>query len=395
MKDFTKKLLIIDDEKPILEMLEISLITDGYDVVTAENGKKGLEAFQKNGIKLILTDIRMPGMDGIEVLKKIKKKDDEAEVIVITGHGDMDSAISAIRNGASDFITKPIRDEILTLALQRAKDRIHLKRQLKDYTNNLEDKVEACKLELVEAQQELIQKERLATIGETVAGLAHFIKNILTGLRGGRYMVNRGMEADKPKMLKDGWDMVERNIERVSDLVLDLLRYSKERIPERTICEPNQLAEEVVELYQERAKEHGIVLSTDLDDQVWEAYWDKNGIFRVLLNLVSNAIDACIYDPDTSKKFKVVLKSRFEKDPKKGEIIVFEITDNGIGMSKDVKKKLFTRFFSTKGGKGTGIGLLVTQKIIKEHGGTISAKSREGKGTTFSVRLKRERPDTD
>ncbi|MBC8460738.1 MAG: response regulator, partial [Deltaproteobacteria bacterium] len=94
-----KKLLIIDDERPILEMLEISLISEGYDVFTAESGKAGLEIFGQENPKLILTDIKMPGMDGIEVLKRIKEKDSEAEVIVITGHGDMDSAVAALRGG--------------------------------------------------------------------------------------------------------------------------------------------------------------------------------------------------------------------------------------------------------------------------------------------------------
>jgi signal transduction histidine kinase len=389
----TNKILIIDDERPILEMLEISLAADGYEVVTAENGRKGIQALKERGLKLVLTDIKMPGMDGIEVLKRVKSIDNEAEVIVITGHGDMDSAIAAMRNGASDFITKPIRDEILTLALQRAKDKISLTQQLKDYTNNLEDKVEACRVELRQAHEALLQKERLATIGETVAGLAHYIKNILTGLRGGRYMVNRGMARDKPEMLKDGWAMVERNIERVSGLVLDLLRYSKDRVPERSVCRPNEIAREAVALFGERAREHKVMLTTALDDGIQDAYLDREGIYHVLLNLLSNAIDACIYDPDTSKKWQVIVKSGLEKDPESGETIVLEVTDNGIGMTDQVKERLFSRFFSTKGGHGTGLGLLVTEKIVKEHGGRIAVESSLGEGTTFSVRLGRQIPD--
>jgi len=389
----TDKILVIDDERPILEMLEISLAADGYEVITAENGRDGIAAFKERGLKLVLTDIKMPGMDGLEVLKRVKSIDNEAQVIVITGHGDMDSAIAAMRNGASDFITKPIRDEILTLALQRAKDKISLTQQLKDYTNNLEDKVEACRVELRQAQEALLQKERLATIGETVAGLAHYIKNILTGLRGGRYMVNRGMARDKPEMLKDGWAMVERNIERVSGLVLDLLRYSKDRVPERSVCRPNDIAREAVALFEERAREHKVMLTTTLDDGIQDAYLDREGIYHVLLNLVSNAIDACIYDPDTSKQWQVIVKSRLEKNPEAGETIVLEVTDNGIGMTDQVKERLFSRFFSTKGGHGTGLGLLVTEKIVKEHGGRIAVESSLGQGTTFSVRLGRRTPD--
>jgi len=114
------KLLVIDDELPILVMFEVSLADEGYEVLTAENGKEGITIFKEQAPKLVLADIKMPGMDGIEVLKRIKAIDQEAEVIVITGHGDMDAATAALQHGASDFITKPVRHEVLMLALERA-----------------------------------------------------------------------------------------------------------------------------------------------------------------------------------------------------------------------------------------------------------------------------------
>jgi signal transduction histidine kinase len=382
-------ILVIDDERAILDMLELSLSSEGYDVLTAENGEKALEIFEQQDYRLVLTDIQMPGIDGIEVLKRIKAMDNEAEVIVVTGHGDMDSAIAALQDGASDFITKPIRDEALILALERAKKKIAINRQLKDYTENLEQKVEEYTLELRQAHEELIRSERLATIGETVAGLAHHIKNILSGLRGGMYMVNSGMTKDKPHMLQEGWAMVQRNIERVSELTLDLLRYSKERTPERSVCRPNEMVSEAVELFRNRAEEHGVKLRKILDPNLKDAYHDRDGIQRVLLNLVSNAIDACIYDTATSKAWEVTVRTRLETDAGSGETVLFEVTDNGCGMTDEVKQNLFDRFFSTKGGRGTGLGLLVTQKIIHEHGGEIFVESKAGEGTTFSLRLGR------
>lgn len=387
-----KNLLVIDDEAPILEMLEMSLASEGYHVLTAESGVHGLKVFEQYHPKLILTDIKMPEMDGIEVLRRVKTMDPDAEVIVITGHGDMDSAISAIRHGASDFITKPIRDEILILALERAKEKIRIHQQLRDYTENLEEKIEACKVELKRAEAELIKNERLASIGETVAGLAHYIKNILTGLRGGMYMVNRGMAGDKPKMLQDGWAMVQRNIEKVSQLVLDLLQYSKDRVPERSVCRPNDIAREAMDLFQEKARQHNIVLQGFFDEGLEEAYTDREGLYRVLLNLISNAIDACVFDPDTGKAWKVVLRTGLEEQNGR-KCLVLEVCDNGTGMTDEVQAKLFSRFFSTKGGQGTGLGLLVTQKIIKELGGRISVDSTEGQGTTFRVRVDLHTPE--
>ena len=382
------KVLVIDDERPILELLEISLVSEGYEVLIADNGKEGLRLFEEEQpLKLVLTDIRMPGIDGIEVLKRIKNIDKEAEVVVVTGHGDMDSAIAALHYGASDFLTKPIRDEALLIALKRAEKKVSISKLLRDYTENIEQKVEECTAELRQTQEELIDIERLATIGETVAGLAHYIKNILTGLRGGMYMVDIGMTKNKTIMLQDGWGMVKRNIGKVSELVLDLLKYSKERMLQPVICKPNEIVADGVELMKERAKGYGIRINMVLDPDIDEASLDRDGIHDVLLNLISNAIDACIYDPDTTKSWEVLVTTRLEVDAQSGETILFEVSDNGCGMTDEVKQKLFSRFFSTKAGRSTGLGLLISQKIIHEHGGKISVESQRGKGTTFSVRL--------
>lgn len=267
-----------------------------------------------------------------------------------------------------------------------------MSQQLKDYVESLEQKVEECMLKLRHAQEELTKNRPLAAIGEGVTGMAHYIKNILTGLRGGIYMVNTAMAKDKPRMLIDGWDMVQRNVENVSRLVLDILRYSKERTPERSVCSPNEIISKAVELFRERAKEHHVMLNTALDPNLQEAYLDRDGIHNVLLNLISNAIDACIYDADTAKSWRVTVRTKLVTDANSGETILFEVTDNGMGITDEVRAKLFTKFFSTKAGRGTGLGLLGSQKIVHEHGGEISVQSKEGQGATFAVRLKRAMP---
>lgn len=383
-----KRLLVIDDERPILEVLGISLASEGYEVFTAESGQKGLEIFKQGDIKLVVTDIRMPGMDGIEVLKQVKALDQEAEVVVITGHGDMESAIAVLREGASDFITKPIREEALLLALQRAEKRIEMTQLLREYTSGLEEKVAEYRRELELAQEELLRRERLATIGETVAGLAHYIKNILNALKGGAYKVNSALTKADQNMLREGWGMVQRNIERISQLALDLLDFSKQRIPEKAACRPLELLQEVVGILQPAAEQQGIALLSRLED-VGEAQWDKRGIHRVLLNLGTNALDACRFHPDRERSFWVEFRLALEKCLCGEEKIIIEVSDNGCGMNQDVQERVFSRFFSTKGGQGTGLGLLLTRKILEEHGGSISFQSRQGEGTIFRVLLPR------
>jgi len=381
------KILVIDDERPILEMLKLSLSSEGYDVLTAENGEKALEIFKEQCPKLVLTDIKMPGIDGIEVLKRIKTLNKEVEVIVITGHGDMDTAIAALQHGASDFVTKPLRDEVLMVSLERAKKKLAMCEQLKDYTDNLEKKVEECKLGLRQAQDELVKTERLASIGETVSGLAHYIKNIMTGLGGGIYMVHTGMAKEKPDMMEEGWAMFQHNIERVSDLVLDLLRYAKQTAPQRGPCRLNEIVPEVMRIFKEEAGIHKVKLSMDLDPDLKEADIEYDGMRRVLVNLISNAIDSCIYDVDISKKWEVVVKTRIRTGTDHGKTIHITVMDNGCGMTDEVKRHLFQKFFTTKAGRGIGLGLLVTQKVVHEHGGEILLESIAGQGTTVSVLL--------
>jgi PAS domain S-box-containing protein len=441
-------------------------------------------------------------MDGIEVLRKIKGLEPDAEVIIITGHGDIDNAIEALKYGASDFINKPVRDEALSIALKRAEEKLDIKRRLKEYTDNLENKVrsatreirrqsnflsklirssndgivatdkefkivifnpgaerifgyppdevitkikimdlyppeiaEALKNERVlqsgtgvmpwqesmirakdgtlipvrfsgtllyeekqmmgsvaffqdlreikRLERELVRSERLAAVGQTVAGLAHGIKNILHGLRGGSYLVDLGVEKNNMEKLKGGWDMIKKNIDRTSDLVLDLLSYSKEREPEYELCSPNEIANEVYELLKERANENKIELIKDFDPSIGRVSMDPRTIHRALLNLMTNAIDACLFDEDTSKNWWITVKTVRED----GHIIKLEVEDNGAGMSEEVKGKLFASFFSTKGHRGTGLGLMVTRKLIEEHKGKIEVNSRLGKGTIFTVRL--------
>lgn len=237
--------------------------------------------------------------------------------------------------------------------------------------------------EIKRLEKELVNAERLAAVGQTVAGMAHCVKNILHGLKGGSYMINIGLAKDNTEKLQTGWKMVQRNIARTSDLVQDLLSYSKEREPQLEPCRPNEIAAEVVELMQEVAGEEQVTLELDLSAQIDEVIMDQRSLHRSLLNLVSNAIDACRDDPNPGKSHKVTLTTAL--DP--GDMIRFDVRDNGSGMSDEVKSKLFSSFFSTKGPQGTGLGLLVTAKLIEEHNGTISVDSQLDVGTTFSIRL--------
>ncbi len=371
-----QKILLIDDEEGIRKVLSISLTDSGYKVLTAENGEEALRLFREVDPPIVLTDIKMPGMDGIELLQKIKEESPDTEVIMITGHGDMELAIQSLKSDATDFITKPIHDDALGIALKRANEKITLKAKLKEYTENLELLVE-------EKTEQLVDAERLAAVGQTIAGLAHAIKNVSGGLSGGTFVLEKGIELDNKKYLHQGWDMVKGNVGRLKNMAMDLLNYAKGREPEYQLCHPNRPIQEVYDLMLPQAREQGVTLEIDGDQSLRDVWFDLEGIHRCLLNLVTNAIDACTDITWSHKECKVIMRSRKTED----WAVEYQVEDNGCGMDEETRAKIFQTFFSTKGSKGTGLGLMITKKIIDEHRGVIELESERGEGSRFVIRL--------
>ncbi len=376
-----KQVLLVDDEPGILKVLGISLADRGYRVLTAENSEEALRVFHEARPEVILTDIKMPGMDGIELLKRIKAESPDTEVIMITGHGEMELAIQSLKHDASDFITKPINDEALDIALRRALEKLSYKKKLKEYTEDLEKLVE-------EKSRKLVEAERLAAVGQTVAGLAHAIKNITAGLTGGMYVLEKGIDLDNRSYLSQGWQMIKGNVQKIKGMAVDLLNYAKEREPEYQLCDPNGPAREVYDLMLSRATEVGVALKIDPAQSLPDAWFDREGIHRVLLNLVSNAIDACTDISCASKTCEVSLRTLKPQ----GWAVEYQVIDNGCGMDEETRKKVFQIFFSTKGSRGTGLGLMIARKIVDEHGGVIDLSSEKGSGTVFRVRLPEKKP---
>jgi signal transduction histidine kinase len=281
---------------------------------------------------------------------------------------------------ATDFITKPISEDALEIALKRANERISMRNALRQYTENLEQLVE-------EKTRKLIAAERLAAAGETVAGLSHAIKNIASGLEGGGFVLEKGLELGEKKYLLQGWDMLKGNVEKIKYLSLDLLNFTKPAKIEYRMVDPNKPIKEVVELMQKKAEENKVILKTDLSLNLVDFRCDPEALHKCLLNLVTNAIEACRDDMEPNKKKEVILRSK-KVD---GWAVEYQVKDSCCGMTPDVKEKVFKAFFSTKGMQGTGIGLMLTKKMIEEQGGHIEVESQYGSGSTFTVRL----PNTD
>jgi signal transduction histidine kinase len=229
-------------------------------------------------------------------------------------------------------------------------------------------------------EKEKLEAEHLAAVGETVAGMAHSIKNILTGLTGGMYAIKSGMKSGKEERTAKGWQTLDRNVERINTLVKSFLSYSKKHVPKMEEIDPQELAREVFSLYYPGALKDGVTLLFEGEEGMPRAIMEPSGIHTCLANLVSNAIDAC----KASKKEACGVSLRVKQ---RDGSIVFEVEDTGCGMEPEIKEKVFNTLFTTKGLGGTGLGLLVTKKIVREHGGHIEMESEPGEGSRFRLEL--------
>ena len=637
-----EKILLVDDEEGIRKVLGISLSDSGYNVVTAENGEQALSLFKKIKPSIVLTDIKMPGMDGIELLQKIKQANPDTEVIMITGHGDMDLAIKSLKYEAVDFVTKPINDDVLEIALKRARDKIFMRQKLKEYTENLEDLVREKSARLIEVERQVavgqaveglssaikeiavgfegnikyfnempcfvsvhnrnlkvvatnqLYKERLGDriggnsweiykgraadqakcpVGETfksrkgrrsketvayvsgetvpvivhtapirnkdgnvelvieisadtteirrlqeelrttqqryhqlfdeapcyisvqdrslklvaanrrfkedfdekigshcyevykhqhepcsecpvaktfedgkshqsemvvtsktgeqnnlliwtapirdeageisqvmemstnitqirklqdhlsaiglkIGSISHGIKGLLTRLDGGMYLLDSGFAKKNEELIKEGWNVVRLMVDRIRNMVLDILYFAKERDLKWERVDVLSLAVEVIHTVEPKIEAQNIKLVSDFDESIEEFEVDAAVVRSALINVLENAIDACL-EKESDKSHEIVFGVKQDNDH-----IIFDVTDTGVGMDKETRENLFNLFFSSKGNKGTGLGLFISNNFIRQHGGSITVDSTPGKGSHFSIRMPKIRPES-
>jgi signal transduction histidine kinase len=223
-----------------------------------------------------------------------------------------------------------------------------------------------------------MRNERLAATGETVAYLSHHIRNILQGIRSGADVLELGLKRNNLDNIRSGWQIMRRNLDRTYQLATNMLAFSKQRVPNIEMAQLNRVVEEVVALAQRQADDRHVMLLPDLDE-LPPIPLDVDGIHQAVLNIVTNALDAAPAD-----KGRVLVKTSF--DAKAGEALV-TVQDNGPGIPPEALSVLFEPFHSTKGQRGTGLGLAAARKVVTELGGRIDVRSKVGEGTTFAVHL--------
>jgi len=367
-------ILLVDDEEDIREVLTISLEDMGYEVLEAENGRIALELFREKKPMIVFTDIKMPGMDGIEILKKIKNENPHTQVIMITGHGDTDVAIKSLKYEAIDFIRKPISIESLEIALNRANEKILTRQQLNQYTESLEELV----------REKSMLQDNLSSLGIMMGSISHSVKGLLTKLDGGVYLIESALKKDNQEQMEEGLDILKLTTERIKKMIFDILFYSKERELKVENLDLIKFANDVADISEPRALPYNIKIIREFSNAPDQMKADMEFLLSALINILDNAVDACI--EDSSKKSHTI-NFTIKQD---ADNIIFEIRDNGVGMDKKTRDKVFNLFFSSKKNKGTGFGLFISQHIIHQHKGFINVKSAKGKGTCIHIKIPKQ-----
>ena len=370
--------LLIDDEPAIRRVLGALIADFGYDVHTVGSADEAIEFVQQQAFPLVVSDIRMPGMDGITLLQKLKELCPDTLVLMITGHGDKDSVVRCLRLGASDFIDKPVNEALLEHALARCADTFRLRRALREHQERLEMLVE-------ERTRELLETQRVAIVGETVSGMAHSIKNMAFALDGSLYVLEEGFRQGDAEIQAHGWSMLRETVSRVRDRLLALLRAGKPLELHPVFTSPAEPALQALRLIQAKADSLGVQLIFDTDEDMSPVLLDVDEVRHCLENLLVNALEA--FPPPSARSRHAEIRVGVRRAD---GWLEYRVEDTGTGLSAEAAAKLRHGIFTTKP-DGTGFGLLTTRKALVEMGGRLEFASASSGGAVFVMRLPAER----
>ena len=398
------RILVVDDEKSIRTTLRSFLQDAGYSVEIAEDADRARTMLSKGVWDVVLTDIVLPGLSGMDLLKAIRAAAPDVQVIMMTGEPTVDTAADAVRAGACDYLTKPVvknailRSVATAVQMKQIEDEKRcLQEDNRKYQDNLEKLVTERTQALQEANQrletalaqvqrtheEIIKQERLSALGQMVSGIAHDFNNALMPIVGlSSFFLSDPNALSDPDQVRADIEAIQRSAKAAADVVRRLREfYRPDDALGTTSVHLGKLVEQVILLtepawkVQAEAEGRNIRLVNAIED-LPPVPANEPRLREALVNLVLNAVDAM---PTGG----VV---RFSAECE-AETVILKISDTGAGMSDDVRKRCFEPFFTTKGKHGSGLGLAMVYGIVTRHGGQISVESQIDKGTTFVIRL--------
>lgn len=370
-------ILVIDDEAGTRIALDM-ILKDNYRVLKAESAQEGLSFIKEQKVDLVMTDIHMPDMTGIDLLRQVKQLDPTLEVVMVTGYANLDTAKAALRLGALEYINKPfdyghIREIV--------REGVEKHRRAQETIRNIEN----LRQEKEGLERELMISERLVNAGQLTTGVIHEMNNPLTIIQGYveilmKKLKNGGLSQKESEEYNEYLGTVEKQVQQCRDIAVGFLSFVREQKVETHPLQLNLMLEELAALFKMQEMARKVKITVHGDPNLPEIPLSVALVRQVLVNLMVNAIHAM---PQGGS-----LDLRTEDKP---ECVEVRISDTGTGISPENLKKMFQVLFTTKeGGKGSGLGLAISKKIVEKHGGTISVASELGKGTIFTLQFPKQ-----
>jgi two-component system NtrC family sensor kinase len=366
------RLLLVDDEEEFRRTIAKRMKLRGIVSEQSASGEECLSVLEKKAMDVVVLDVKMPGMSGIEALHHIKKKYPKIEVILLTGHATTQDGVEGIKAGAFDYLSKPIELDHLLEKIKHAYDKI----------SREEEKLREAEFRK-KMEQQMIATERLASLGTLAAGVAHEINNPLAIIKESAGWIKQILKKEELAEIPRRHDLdmalnkIEKGVERAKRITLQLLGFARKS--DSVLAEVNlkQLADEAVQLVKREAADKGIEIVQEIDipgNTIWS---DPYQLRQVMLNLLTNAIHATGSGGNITIRLEPI-----------AEAVALTVQDTGQGIPKENLERIFEPFFSTKPpGEGTGLGLFVARGIVEKLGGKIEVESQLGRGTSFCIRL--------
>ena len=367
--------LLVDDEAPFREAVARRLVKRGFHIDQAGGGEEALQRLDQGTTHVVVLDVKMPDMDGLTTLSRIKEKRPGVEVILLTGQACAQDGVVGIMSGAFDYLTKPVELEHLAGKIRQAFDRITW---TADQAREAEYRAKV--------EQRMGAAERLASLGTMAAGIAHEINNPLAiiaeaaGFMKGQIVRDGSVASDLKDRLMLALGKIEGSVDRAKRITHQLLGFARKTDWTFESFDLNEMAAEVADLTRKTADSNDAEVSVSpAPDGRGEVFSDPYQVRQVLINLVTNALQAV----GTGGKVQVAVSGTNDN-------VVVDVRDNGPGIPRENLDRIFEPFFSTKPpGKGTGLGLSVSKNIVDKLGGRIDVESRLGDGAVFRVTLPR------
>jgi signal transduction histidine kinase len=376
-------LLVVDDEADFRNTLTKRLKKRGITAHQAESGETCLKILARHPMDVVVLDVKMPGMNGIEVLHDIKRDHIQTEVILLTGHTTTQDGIAGIKSGAFDYLSKPVEFEHLLEKIRQA-----FEKKLRAAERQREAEYKA------RIEQQMIATERLTALGTLAAGVAHEINNPLAIINEAAGYMRSLLK--KPELaqihrkqdFEKALDKIRKGVKRTRAITHQLLSGVRKQEPVLAYVHLDELVDETIELVRKEAADKEIALTREAHRAADGIWIDPNKVRQILINLLTNAIYA------TQRQGSITVRIDGNADD-----IILAVSDTGKGIPKEYMDKIFEPFFSDKPpGEGTGLGLFVTREIVEKLGGTIDVQSRVGVGTTITLniptqKIKRQVPE--